>query len=194
MKETYYITGMTCVGCQRRIEKSLKKVTGIKNVEVNLQTGQLNCEYDDKKVSEDEIIKQVELLGYGISKNEKTSIKKNIGLFGTIIGIFVIVSVLGIQNLLVPGNTASSNMSYEMLLLLGLTTSVHCIAMCEGVNLSQSQKYKKAVFEYNIGRVLCYTVIGFVLGLLGKILGTSFSGMTYKIQGIVNYPCLKTRA
>lgn len=135
MKETYYITGMTCVGCQRRIEKSLKKVTGIKNVEVNLQTGQLNCEYDDKKVSEDEIIKQVELLGYGISKNEKSSVIKSIGLFGVIIGIFMLVSMLGIQNLLVPGNTASSNMSYGMLLLLGLATSVHCIAMCGGINL-----------------------------------------------------------
>ena len=185
MKETYYVTGMTCVGCQRRIEKSLKKVTGIKNVEVNLQTGQLNCEYDDKKVSEDEIIKQVELLGYGISKNEKSSAIKSIGLFGVIIGIFMLVSMLGIQNLLVPGNTASSNMSYGMLLLLGLTTSVHCIAMCGGINLSQSQKYKKAVFEYNIGRVLCYTLLGFVLGLLGQILGTSFPGMTYKIQGIL---------
>lgn len=50
MKKIYYIAGMTCAGCQRRIEKSLKRVTGIKNIEVNLQTSQLTCEYDNKKM------------------------------------------------------------------------------------------------------------------------------------------------
>ena len=41
------------------------------------------------------------------------------------------------MNLLVPSMLADSKMSYGMLFLVGLLTSVHCIAMCGGINLSQ---------------------------------------------------------
>lgn len=43
----------------------------------------------------------------------------------------------GILNLLVPSELADTGMEYGMLFLIGILTSVHCIAMCGGINLSQ---------------------------------------------------------
>jgi len=69
-----------------------------------------------------------------------------------------------------------------MLFIVGLLTSVHCVAMCGGINLSQTVG-KTGIMSsilYNLGRVISYTVIGIAVGALGSIL--SFS---YTAQGII---------
>ena len=92
---------------------------------------------------------------------------------------------MGILNLLVPSQLADTKMGYGMLFVIGLITSVHCIAMCGGINLSQcipqvtqgesDNTSKLAAFcpalAYNMGRVLSYTAVGFVLGLVGFLMG-----------------------
>ena len=81
----------------------------------------------------------------------------------------------GVLNLLVPSMLADQAMSYGMLFVVGLLTSVHCIAMCGGINLSQcipsgkddSGNGNRAIMPsllYNTGRVISYAVIGFLLG------------------------------
>ena len=42
------------------------------------------------------------------------------------------------MNLLAPSDLASSNMGYGLLFVTGILTSVHCLAMCGGINASQS--------------------------------------------------------
>ena len=62
-------------------------------------------------------------------------------------------------------------------LLLGLAGSAHCIAMCGGIvtALSMTQRsrsFRRSMFfalKYNIGRLLCYTTLGFIAGLVGAI-------------------------
>lgn len=73
-------------------------------------------------------------------------------------------------------------MGYGMLFVIGLITSVHCIAMCGGINLSQcvprehpdqtgaAAALLPAVL-YNLGRVISYTAIGFLLGFAGLLIG-----------------------
>ena len=57
---------------------------------------------------------------------------------------------------------------------LGLLGSFHCIGMCGPIALAlpvhQYSKVKKylGVFLYNLGRVLTYTVLGLIFGLLGQ--------------------------
>ena len=75
-----------------------------------------------------------------------------------------------------------------MLFLIGLLTSVHCIAMCGGINLSQcignTDKSFRSAIAYNAGRVLSYTGIGFVLGLIGSLAGGDASvGIPVTVQG-----------
>ena len=79
--------------------------------------------------------------------------------------------------------------SYGMLFIIGLLTSVHCIAMCGGINLSQSiPRGGKISFvpalRYNLGRVVSYTATGFVLGCAGWLFGGANAGLSVLLQGI----------
>lgn len=69
-KQKFDITGMTCSACSTHIEKSLKKVEGIKTVHVNLLTNNMIVTYDKDKVNENIIEKTVEDAGYGASLHE----------------------------------------------------------------------------------------------------------------------------
>ena len=61
--------------------------------------------------------------------------------------------------------TIDSNITYGMLFLIGVLTSIHCISMCGAINLlvcystDRSEKFKRPFF-YNLGRVISYSVIG----------------------------------
>ena len=94
---------------------------------------------------------------------------------------------------------ADSKMSYGMLFIVGLLTSVHCIAMCGGINLSQcipvvdddngktpKNKIILPSLLYNTGRVISYSVIGFLLGGMGMLLtGGGGMGIPLLLQGIL---------
>ncbi|MDR1101585.1 MAG: sulfite exporter TauE/SafE family protein [Clostridiales bacterium] len=105
----------------------------------------------------------------------QTKTKRTIGLLLIIAALYIILQYFGILNLLVPSQLADSNMGYGMLFVIGLITSVHCAAMCGGINISQSLKSNggssvRAAFLYNLGRVIAYTVVGFIVGALGAVI------------------------
>jgi len=63
------IEGMHCASCSSNIERSLKKVSGIKEVSISLMLKKGTIEADDS-VSEEEIRKAVSKAGYRVSKIE----------------------------------------------------------------------------------------------------------------------------
>ena len=63
MSRKFDVTGMTCSACSAHVEKSVSKLVGEGNVTVSLLTNSMQVECDDKKVSDDEIIKAVEDAG-----------------------------------------------------------------------------------------------------------------------------------
>ncbi|WP_036730204.1 heavy metal translocating P-type ATPase [Peptoniphilus mikwangii] len=77
MKEKYTVTGMTCSACQNAVERSVKSLD-VESVSVNLLSNTMNVEYDESKVSSDDILKAVKDAGYGvIVKGEKSNKYKN---------------------------------------------------------------------------------------------------------------------
>lgn len=80
MKERFDVTGMTCASCQANVEKAVRKL-GVDDVNVNLVSESMNVSYDKDKISEEDIIKAVEKIGYGASpknkKKEKNLKEKN---------------------------------------------------------------------------------------------------------------------
>ena len=58
------IRGMTCAACAQRIEKTLRKLPGIKQANVNLASEKLFVEYDDKELQLSAIAETVESIGY----------------------------------------------------------------------------------------------------------------------------------
>ena len=70
---------MTCSACSAHVEKSVKKLNGVKSVNVNLLQNNMHVDFDETAVSVDDIINVVVSGGYGASvagkKQEKTDNK-----------------------------------------------------------------------------------------------------------------------
>lgn len=63
------IEGMHCASCASNVERSLRKVSGVKEVGVSLMLKKGTVEVEDS-VSEDEIKKAVSKAGYRVSRIE----------------------------------------------------------------------------------------------------------------------------
>ena len=158
---------MTCPQCPKRIAKALRKLDGVGNVTVSLKTSDAVFDLDSTKTTLPEVIAAIEDSGYRASeKPSGAPLVKLLVSVGIIAVLFVVLQVTGLLTLLAPSELADSGMGLGALFVVGLTTSVHCIAMCGGISLSQSVpagkerkvSYSSAVL-YNAGRVVSYTLI-----------------------------------
>lgn len=67
MKQKFNVTGMTCSACQARVDKSVTKLSGVKEVSVNLLTNSMQVDYDEQNLKAEDIINAVIKSGYGAS-------------------------------------------------------------------------------------------------------------------------------
>ncbi len=186
---------MTCIHCQNTIEKALNEAVGVKKAKVSYSKGTADIEFDDEKTSIKNLKRVIEKLDYKVlDAGEKSSPEAmtSIGFLAVILVLFYLLQSLGILNRLAPDRLAETGMGYGMLFLIGVITSVHCVAMCGGIGLSQSlpQDGKSTSIMrpllYNLGRVCSYTLIGLVLGAIGSLLGgNSGVAVPYFVQGII---------
>ncbi len=71
MIHTYKITGMTCTGCEAKVKSLLSKVSGVRNIQMDLANGQADIEMD-KHVPTDELKEALkEYPKYQLSEKEK---------------------------------------------------------------------------------------------------------------------------
>ena len=126
-----------------------------------------------------------------IGNNKKTDLINIVSIVVIIVSLYYFLEQTGLLNLLNFEKVADSTMGFGMLFVIGLMTSVHCIAMCGGINVSQCLSENKkfsglSPVMYNLGRVVSYTVIGFVLGFAGMLFGTGENlGVSSIIQGLI---------
>ena len=66
-KVKFDVTGMTCSSCSAHVDKAVRKLDGVKDVNVNLLSNNMIVEYDEQVVNDDKIIKVVVEAGYGAS-------------------------------------------------------------------------------------------------------------------------------
>lgn len=200
-KKVLRITGMTCVNCQNKIQKKLQNTAGIKEAEVSYSDGTATITYDTDILSLQDISAMIKKLDYEVIADERvpSTAKRTIGIVVIVLALYILLQHFGILNLLVPSQLAEANMGYGMLFVIGLITSVHCVAMCGGINLSQcipkqqSEEQTKVGFSalrpsflYNLGRVASYTVVGFLVGALGSVMtfSTTAQGMLKLVAGV----------
>lgn len=185
------IGGMTCVQCENRIQRGLSGTKGVIKASVSYRAGTAEIVYDSQILTREDIVRVIESLDYTVEPQKGAKdFGRSVGFLLLIGGLFGIMEYFGILNLLVPSQLAESGMGYGMLFFVGILTSVHCLAMCGGINLSQSLPRDKQAgtgfrrtLAYNLGRVLSYTVIGAVLGLVGFLLGGGEFGVSPALQG-----------
>ena len=65
------ITGMTCAACANRIEKQLKKQTGVDGASVNFATSKATVNYNPEKTSVSNLIQTVKDVGYDTAGTSK---------------------------------------------------------------------------------------------------------------------------
>ena len=182
---------MTCINCKKAIENGLGNINGVKSISVNYKTGSCDIAVDTKVVKWKDIFNAIEDLGYTVGEDKKTNIVNVISIVVIIVSVYYFLEQTGLLNLLNFEKVADSTMGFGMLFVIGLMTSVHCIAMCGGINVSQCLSNNKkfsglSPVMYNLGRVISYTVIGFVLGFAGMLFGTGENlGVSSIIQGLI---------
>jgi sulfite exporter TauE/SafE/copper chaperone CopZ/plastocyanin domain-containing protein len=208
MTKTIRIGGMTCINCRDRIEKKLKSTAGIEDAEVRYETGTAELRYDDSIITLKEITQIIESLDYRVlDGSHKEPVSRIIGTLVIILALYLLLRQFGVSGISSILPLAEAGMGYGMLFLIGLLTSVHCVAMCGGINLSQTLGRGKdqAVTDgdpaqasagrlalllpsllYNAGRVISYTLVGAIVGALGSLITVSgrFQGAVQLIAGI----------
>ena len=201
------IEGMVCVNCENLIEDILLDNNGVNKVEVSYTKGLAKINYNENKTSINDLIRVISENGYKVidfsnevnedlSNKNKKSKKRNIDcankdedntflIIIIILGVILLLKKFGVSNIFSVFPTPNENTSYSMLFIIGLFTSLHCVSMCGGINLSQCINYNdtidkgtlstiKPAFLYNLGRVISYTIFGAIVGGIGSII--SFTG------------------
>lgn len=63
--ETYLIEGMHCAACSAAVERVTRKLDGVQRSDVNLTMNRMEIEYDESKVTPEQIIGKIEKAGFG---------------------------------------------------------------------------------------------------------------------------------
>ncbi|MEK6886093.1 MAG: sulfite exporter TauE/SafE family protein [Nanoarchaeota archaeon] len=205
MKKTFIIKGMHCNSCAILTEKELKDK--VNNISVSYSNEKAEIDFDENKINESEIIEIIKKLGYHAtpenaekiekennnSKNQFSSFEKI--LFWSIIIIIPLLllykftgfsfSNFNLPDIQIP--ELGDKASLALLFLAGILTGFHCVSMCGGFVVSYTAKnalngYKgfKQHLVYGGSKVLSYTIIGGIFGLIGGIFAFSI-----KLRGVI---------
>lgn len=202
VRKTLKIDGMTCVSCESRIERKLQNTPGILNAKASYSAGTAYVTYDSRAVTLEGITKIIEKLDYKVQSaahrdGRNSNIIKALGAAIVLFALYMLASRFGGLNVFNSFPQAEKNTGYAMLFVIGLLTSVHCVAMCGGIGLSQCVPQGNAAgggkgaslrpsFLYNLGRVISYTVVGGIVGAIGSVVSFSgaFKGVVQLAAGI----------
>ncbi|MGP3562774.1 MULTISPECIES: copper chaperone CopZ [Geobacillus] len=66
MTITLEVQGMTCGHCKAAVTNALQALDGVSRVEVHLQEGTVDVEYDETKVSVEKLKEAIEEQGYDV--------------------------------------------------------------------------------------------------------------------------------
>lgn len=195
MKKIYIkIDGIHCNHCVDVISKGLKRITNIRDVTFD---GSIALVSYVKEIDKNEIIKIITDLGYTTKEDDisyskevldnkkRIKVGEFIGISLGIISISILIYKIFGFNIFGVIPTIDNDITYGVLFVTGLLTSIHCISMCGGINLmavlntSLNRSFKKPVL-YNLGRLISYTLMGGIVGLLGKVISSSLN-----ISGVV---------
>ncbi len=190
------VEGMSCSTCERRIEKAVRALGGVSGVRASSSLGEVKVTCDAERVDRPAIEAAIQAAGYQVRTDpaaSRGSILWFLGLLAVMAAVYLIIrSTVGFTFL----PSVTQNMGYGLIFVVGLLTSLHCVAMCGGIVLSQGIRrnnpeqpeptaptgldQRRSLGErlrpnllYNGGRVVSYTIIGGLVGALGSVLSLS---------------------
>ena len=182
-KRVFHISGMTCGHCEARVSKAARSISGVTSAIASFSRNRLEVTYDTDVIDAETLVpavtEAVAAAGYRLQGADKQAqpILKVVPVVIIILALYLLLRYTVGFDFFGYIPKIDSTISLSALFITGLFTSVHCIAMCGGINLSQSvgttgtaQSKLKNPLLYNLGRVISYTVIGGVVGGIGSVL------------------------
>ncbi len=199
---------MHCAACEVLVERKFKKVSGVEKASVDYKRGKAQLE-GSSEPSITELNDAIKEHGYSVSsvqhsgeskssehgtkKESKYLELKRAHLEVGAIFLIVIAAYLILKQLnLLPNIGISDNMTFGLAFLIGIVAAFStCLAVTGGLlvavankhseahpNLTGAQKFKPHIY-FNIGRVVSYTLLGGLLGIIGSklILSSQISGI-----------------
>jgi len=206
-EHTYKVGGMHCASCEILIEKKLLEVQNVKAADASTSKGEVTIEFDGDRPSPERLNKMFKEEGYSFLDNSVLPNKKeninpesaNPMLVAFNIAIFIIIAFLLLDKLGIA-NFLSLSSSSSILTFLGfgfLAGMSSCAALVGGIVLSMSKQWNSLYAEndetskklqphimFNSGRLISYTILGGVLGVIGSRLQLSPQITAYLIVGI----------
>lgn len=191
--ETIFVKGMFCTNCEKRVQKALLSLSGVHSADASFTEEIVTVVYDEKLVQSQRLKQEIEKLGYE-TVSDSSRYVQIVSVLIILLASYVIASHLGWTRVFNIFPNIEASLSFGMLFVIGLLTSVHCIAMCGGINLTQSTMAAKgnrsilrSNLAYNSGRVVSYTVIGGIVGGIGSVVSFSAAlrGAVTLIVGVI---------
>ena len=88
---TLNIEGMTCLSCEKRIEKALRGKKGITGANVSFTSGTAKITFNERLISLEKIIDTIQQLGYWVAKEPpKPAIARVIGIAAAMIVLYLV--------------------------------------------------------------------------------------------------------
>lgn len=122
---------MTCTSCEQRVERAVKKISGVVNVMASYSAQSVTVEFDEEICTKEEIKEAINSAGYSTKKSNNLKFA----------GFFIVVAailLLGNSTYGFDMSAQLNNASYFVLFIVGMLTSIHCVGMCGGIMLTQS--------------------------------------------------------
>ncbi len=188
-RKFFRISGMTCRKCETRIESGIKPIPSVTHCQADYVKGILQIDYEGESLRAKEILAALSDAGYeGVEIGRLRKICREIvPLIITGIVIFILYRAGKMTGWLNKIPEIREDMSYPFLFIIGLLTSLHCLGMCGGINLTQSGLKSRETdrrgpvrrsLNYNTGRIVSYTLLGGIVGGLGSVLYLSLTMQT----------------
>lgn len=167
------VQDMHCKACESRLEKQLRRLTGVSEAKASFSGGWVDVRYNAQLTDLIALEKAINAAGYRTGAAG--------GRIGKIAGIFIIAAAI----FLLSSSSGTFDISSELqqqvtfaaLFTMGLFTSLHCVGMCGGILVSQSiadcttnkLSALKPSLLYNFGRLSAYTLLGGLVGAIGSV-------------------------
>lgn len=206
-RKVFLIEGMHCRSCEILLGEKLRKISGVRKVNINAKTGKAEI-FSDIDINIEKVENVVKDAGYSMGGgddsgkpwfNNDPKVYQNLVISVIILGtLYFVARAFGLGSIGFGNGKPSSLL---VVFTIGLTAGVStCMALVGGLvlgfaarhtekhpNATSAQKFRPHLY-FNLGRVLSYFLLGGVIALLGKafqLSGTALGLITVAVGGVM---------
>jgi sulfite exporter TauE/SafE/copper chaperone CopZ len=191
---TFHVEGMSCSHCERAVSDAVGKIAGVKSVSASAPKKIVIVAGD--AVNTAEVSTAITEAGYSVTSHDESDAAESADSadsdeedhsarsfswpqFALVVSITALVLLVIHRTIgfsFIP--QIPMNAGFGIIFIAGLLTSIHCVAMCGGIALSQCMRKSETGSVsrgllrpalYNAGRIVSYTAVGAVAGALGSV-------------------------